>query len=535
MKNSYASYITNIRNKRWRALAVAIFLLVVCHLAVGGNPLRFFIGIPQMGELLRKLLSPNFAVLGEAGEKLLETLELAIFGTLFGGFFAVFFAFLTAENLGTPKALRRILNGVFSFFRTIPSLIWAGIFVTLFSIGKFSGFLALFIIAFLMGVKFYKEYIEAIPRNRLDSVTALGGGGLKLLFAGVIPKVRGLFVSVFFLCLETNIRSATILGLVGAGGIGQILWRDLNYMRYDKVSVIILVLVLTIYLVDILSHYVRKKVLFLKPPMDLLSYKKRKEYRIFLSFVVALLLGYMVVSFFAVSKERFFAGIETAKIMITRMFHPEWSYAWKGFLALLESLTIALFATVMGSLLSLGTVYLGAENLGCPRWLNRLTKLGVNLLRTFPAILFAIVYFRGVGPGAYAGALALMTYTVGTLSKMVIETVEEESVTRIELLRAIGAGSWKNYLSNVLPGLRGKLVGLILYRLESNVRNSAIIGIIGAGGIGKLLSMNITWRNWERVGLLLLFVAIAIMTIDGISRRLRQYYVSGSIGKMVRP
>lgn len=221
--------------------------------------------------------------------------------------------------------------------------------------------------------------------------------------------------------------------------------------------------------------------------------------------------------------------------MLGRMVHPEWSYAPKAFLALLESLAIALFATVMGAFLSLWTVFLGAEPLGCPRWVNGLTKLGVNILRTFPAILFAILYFRGVGPGAYAGALALMTYTVGTLSKMVIETVEEESVTRIQLLRAIGAGPWKNYLANVLPGLRGKLVGLILYRLESNVRNSAIIGIIGAGGIGKLLSMNITWRNWERVGLLLLFVAMTIMTIDGISRRLRRYYVSGSIGKMVRP
>lgn len=519
--------IAGLRRRRCGRVLGWTGLIVLLHIAVGGQPIRLIEGTPQMTDLLLRIFHPDFSVASEAGAKLAETFELAIFSTLMGSGISVVFAFLTAENLGVTRWIVRPLNALFSVFRTIPSLIWAAIFVTLFSIGQFSGFLALFVIAFFMSTKLLKEYIEAIPADRLDALRAYGATGPKLLAAGVLPKIRGLVVSVFFLCLETNIRSATVLGLVGAGGIGQILWRDLNFMRYDKVIVIVFLQVLAIWLIDTVSAWTRRRLSSTKSVSSPAAFRRGKRIMHASTLAVAIFTLWMLTRFVSVSFDRLLAGLQTAGVMLSRMAHPDWQYLPRGVSALMESLAIAAFATAVGTIIALPVVFVAARTTGVPRVLSGMMRWGINLLRTFPPILFAILYFRGVGPGAYSGALALTTYTVGTLAKMLLEVVEELPHQRWMALEAVGATPFRNYLVSIVPGVRSRLVGLVLYRMESNVRNSAIIGMIGAGGIGKNLSMNITWRNWEVVGLLLMLVALSVLCMDAASRWLRKKYTDG--------
>jgi phosphonate transport system permease protein len=150
------------------------------------------------------------------------------------------------------------------------------------------------------------------------------------------------------------------------------------------------------------------------------------------------------------------------------------------------------------------------------------------MLRTFPPIITAIIFFRGVGPGAQAGAIALSLYTTGVLTKLyseVIENTKEE--VKLSLL-VTGASNFDAFRHGILPETIPSYIGLVLYRLESNIRNATILGIIGAGGIGTVLSMNITWRNWERVGLIILSVSLMIILIDTISSYLRNKWGNGN-------
>ncbi len=520
----YNSFIKK-RNKNYLIYFFVLIFIAILGRIISSNIFSLIYGLDEVLSMLLEFLHPDFSQAGDVFAKLWETISMAIIGTFLGVSTSIIFSFLTAENLKVFKPLRRFLNGVLSIMRTIPSLIWAGIFVTLFSIGKFSGFLALYLIATLMSTKLVKEYIESIKQNQLDGLLACGASKIKILFNGVIPRIKGLFISVFFLCLETNIRSATILGMVGAGGIGIILWRDLNFMKYRRVSFIILILILTIYLIDILSYVVRKRIKYNNKYNDYDKWKKKKVLSLIFFSILFIIFIYLAVTKVSIGWDRFLLGVESFKVMMGRMLSPDFSYLPKGLLALLESMSMALYATFFGVLIGLVFAYFAASNFHKNKIFTKIFKLFLNFLRTIPPVIFAVFYFRAVGPGAYSGTLALLTYTAGTFAKMFYERIEEIGEEEKNKLISCGANGIKNYIFNIIPSRFSDVMSMALYRMESNIRNSSIVGMIGAGGIGKLLNMQITWRNWERTGVLLFLVAISTILIDIISRRIRKNLV----------
>jgi phosphonate transport system permease protein len=142
-------------------------------------------------------------------------------------------------------------------------------------------------------------------------------------------------------------------------------------------------------------------------------------------------------------------------------------------------------------------------------------------MRTIPPMIIAIIFFRGIGPGKLAGALALTVYTSGTLTKMYSEIIENVNKNVEDSIRSTGAKKIGIYVSGLYKETYPSFIGILLYRLESNIRNSTILGIIGAGGIGTLLNMNIIWRNWENVGLIVVAIGLMIGTIDILSKKIR--------------
>lgn len=242
MKESLERYINSKRKKEVFYLILSIIFIVFVGYKVNFSFGRVLRGIPSMFDLFKRILSPNFSYLKEVFGKLIETIEIAIVSTFMGVFLGLIFSLFIASNIRPSQILGKVLTIVVAVLRTIPSLIWAAILVSIFSIGKFPGMIALSIIAFLMSLKLFREYIEAIKENSLNSVRSLGANSIEVLRYSVFPNIFELSISTFFLVFETNIRSATVLGLVGAGGIGQIMWRDLNHLRYDNLAMLIAIL-----------------------------------------------------------------------------------------------------------------------------------------------------------------------------------------------------------------------------------------------------------------------------------------------------
>lgn len=508
----------NLRLKK-RLVRWAFLLLVVLSLwAIDFDVVRLVRGFPAMGDLLARIARPSFDDAQNALSALAETFEMAIIGTALGLILSIPMVLLTAQSIAPSRILRKVLNFLFAFFRTIPSLVWAALLVSLFSIGRFAGLIALTIIALLIAQKLLREAVESLPQDYLWAVTSVGAGKTQVLVKAVLPKLFGELWSTFFLILESNVRSASVLGFVGAGGIGQILWRDLNHLRYDRVAAIITLLFVSILLLDLLSLFFRTLLPKLRP-----TYKSLKQYKIaktvtkLAQVILIPVLLYVFLSALDLSWERLALGREQGWHLLTRLFHPDFSY-WPSLLrGITETFFIAISATLIGAMLSLVLSYLAAFTISPNKVVSLIFKALINLFRSFPPMITAIIFFRGVGPGPMAGTLALSLYTAGVLSKLYNEVLENLPENIRQNLFSTGATRTQTYVKGLLPQSFDRFLALCLYRLESNIRNSTLLGIVGAGGIGQLMNMNIQVRAWERVGLLLFALALLIFLIDRIS------------------
>lgn len=519
-------YIYKEKKKKLIYLIIFLLAMVFFGFVVEFDIFRIINGIPSMMNLFKRMLKPNFSYIGQVGEKLLETIEIAGIASLIGIIFSMPLSILISKNISPNLVLWRILNIIFALFRTIPALVWAAILVSIFSIGKFSGILALSITSFLASLKMFKDYIESINQNVLDSTRSVGASNFQVLKYCVFPTIIEQSFAIFFMVFEINIRGASVLGFVGAGGIGQIMWRDLNHLRYDNLSTLILVLLLIIFIIDFISLNVRRR--FRSFSIDFKSmdgfknYKKGKNIFIGLAILLVFIVSYNAIG---INMDRMIVGFNQGLNIIKRMVRVDLTYMDKLLKGLLESLSIAVFATIIGGILSLILTYFSSYNLRSNKYLVGFFKFIINILRTFPSIVIAVIFFRGVGPGPLSGVLALSLYTTGVLTKLYSEVVESLPDNLLNSIKVTGANNLAVYKEGVIPATLPNFISLILYRLESNMRNSTVLGIIGAGGVGTSLTMNINWRNWERVGLLILGIAITVFIIDLISNRIRKKYI----------
>lgn len=512
------------RNKIYMSLTIIIFLFFIGY-QVNFSFIRLYKGIPSMLNLFKRMLHPNLNYGSEVFQKLIETIKMAITSSILGVVLAMPFSLFVSRNITPNKYLANVLTGIFAFFRTIPSLIWAALLVSVFSIGVFPGIMALTIIAFLMSLKLFREHIEGIKENQLNSIRSVGANPIQVLRFCVLPYMVELSISVFFIVFETNIRSATILGLVGAGGIGQIMWRDLNHLRYDNLATLILILFITILIIDLISLGIRN---YLK--RSSIEFKSMKSYKRFqfckLVFIPFILIGiiFVVMQSLGISGERLLIGLSQGKEIVGRMLRVDISYYPQLIKGVKESFFIALFATIVGAFMAMILSYLTAYNISPKKGVAIALKAIINIFRTFPPIITAIIFFRGVGPGPLAGAMALSIYTTGVLTKMYSEVLESAPGNIRDSVISTGGTNLESYRHGLIPYTFASFISLALYRFESNIRNSTILGVIGAGGIGTVLSMNITWRNWERVGFLLLGISLMIILIDQMSNYLRKRF-----------
>ncbi|MBS1230025.1 MAG: phnE 1 [Proteobacteria bacterium] len=183
---------------------------------------------------------------------------------------------------------------------------------------------------------------------------------------------------------------------------------------------------------------------------------------------------------------RFVKGIDNGARFLDRMFPPSfknWDQLLTGFI---ESMQIAVLATFFGVLISLPIAILGARNL-MPSWATWPARLIVTLCRAFNPVIVAIIFIKAVGFGALAGVLALVMGSIGFVGKLFMEAIEEISMKQIEAIRATGAPFASVVAFGVLPQVMGRLVGFCTYQLDANLRNSTMVGIVGAGGIGGTL------------------------------------------------
>ena len=254
---------------------VAAFLLVLgASFWIGEVRLDTFLaGLPEFGDYFVSIapalhvatfghdLGAWYWDIGHWARSLGDTLLMALAATLLGGCGGLVLSLLAARNLAPFRGSRFITRRIAELCRSIPELVSATIFVFAFGIGPFAGVLALAMHSAGALGKLFAEVNETIEPATLDSVRACGGNWLQTIRFGVVPSAWPNYLSYALLRLEINVRSATIIGFVGAGGIGQDLMYVVREFLYSDVSAIVLLIIVVVFVIDLVSEQLRHRVI----------------------------------------------------------------------------------------------------------------------------------------------------------------------------------------------------------------------------------------------------------------------------------
>ncbi|GAP02277.1 ABC-type phosphate/phosphonate transport system, permease component [Fructobacillus pseudoficulneus] len=217
--------------------------------------------------------------------------------------------------------------------------------------------------------------------------------------------------------------------------------------------------------------------------------------------------------------------------ILNGLFHPDWSYVYSGdgedlITALLETLAIAFLGTFISAILAVPLAFWAAKTTRkffSPK--SATGKLLLTVIRVFPELVLAIMFTKAVGPGAYAGVLALGFHSVGMMGKLFSEAIENIDRGPNEAIAAAGGSALDGLTMATFPAVLPEFMNYTLYRFEISVRSASILGIVGAGGVGAPLIFALSTRSWPRVGIILIGIVVMVTAIDFISGQIRKRLV----------
>ena len=212
------------------------------------------------GDILSRMLPPDFSNFSQLFLAILETIEIAILGTFLAIVLSIPLGLFSARNLAPNYFVYIICKTIVIFFRAIPEFIMAMILVIAIGFGAMPGVLALGLHTMGFLAKFYAEDIEHINQGPIDALKSSGATKSQIISFGVIPQILPSFVANNLYILDRNVRMATMLGIVGAGGIGYELQSSFRMFEYERVSAIIILIFVTIFIIDHLSAFIRSKI-----------------------------------------------------------------------------------------------------------------------------------------------------------------------------------------------------------------------------------------------------------------------------------
>jgi phosphonate transport system permease protein len=228
--------------------------LEINFISLFSNSLNYF------GDILSRMLPPDFTDFNSLVFSMLETIEIAILGTFIAIVLSIPLALFSARNIAPNIFIFFIARTITVFFRAIPEFIIAMILVIAIGFGAMPGVLALGIHTMGFLAKFYAEDIEHINKGPVEALVSSGASKRQIISFAIIPQIVPSFVANNLYILDRNIRMATMLGIVGAGGIGYELQSAFRMFEYPKVSAIIIVIFITIFIIDNISSYIRSKI-----------------------------------------------------------------------------------------------------------------------------------------------------------------------------------------------------------------------------------------------------------------------------------
>jgi phosphonate transport system permease protein len=569
------------------ALGVAAIAgLVASWRYIGMGVLPLFTGIGNIFRFLGTTVPPSFSGFTHSLNEALITVCMAIAGTAMSAVLGVIVGFLAARNTTPHPAVRWLARGLIVLCRSIPDLVFAIIFVEALGVGVLPGVLALGFHSIGMLGKLYAEAIEQVPQQPREAVTATGAGRLQNLATSVWPQVMPSFSSTTLYRLDINLRSSVILGYVGAGGIGFLLNQDMGVLLFKNALGIVIIIFVLIVLMEYVSALIRHSLIGedapaisgrgslqsstprlsrwlpgLPGPRPAVGFagaaadpsaqrtkarvqrnlsaagavaqrrdptrppwtKSRIQQNLFAAGAVLL----VVVSLWVTKVNPITAVLDVRQIWDTFVlyFPPDFSTDQAGLISgTLQSISVATVATIVGLLFALPIGLAASRNVASP-WVYRITRGFLVIVRAVPELILAIVFVVAVGLGLVAGTFALIVGTVGFLSKLVADGIEEVNPQPREAVLSAGAAKMQETVTSVILPAAPALVGNSMYMLDVNFRSSTVLGLVGGGGIGFILYQSIQVLAYRTTGAIIISTFAVVLILEVITNWIRKQVI----------
>ncbi|ENH98026.1 phosphonate ABC transporter permease [Gracilibacillus halophilus YIM-C55.5] len=209
-------------------------------------------------------------------------------------------------------------------------------------------------------------------------------------------------------------------------------------------------------------------------------------------------------------------------IIFADMIPPTWSYLPEVWQPLMDTIKMSLLGSIIGSIVAIPVAYLASSNIVLFKPIVVLTKVFLSILRTLPTLVSALIATLIFGLGTFAGTVAIFLFTVSYVGKLLYEQIEDADMKPFEAMESIGMTRRQAFRYAIFPQVLPNFLSTSLFCFEGNVRYAAILGYVGAGGIGLLLDENIGWRDYTNVGMILFMLILTVYIIETISEHFRK-------------
>jgi len=424
---------------------------------------------------------------------------------------------------------------------------WGLLFVVAVGLGPLAGVLALAVsYGGLLG-RVYADVFEDVDPRALEALHATGATRTQVFLRAVWPQAKPTVVAYTLYLLECCARSASVLGFIGAGGIGYEINLSMRLFEYGQLLTLILALVGLVAATDFFSRYLRRRLHANAPAGSLAhrhienepgspSHADRRTRAALFILIAVVGASFYLAGFFNSTR----AGLLSRMVRFAgEMFPPELDPMFLRSLALplVQTIGIAVMGTLIGVAISAvlsvpataTLAFAGEDEAGSRSLMGRaaracvyyVSRLALNLLRSIPELVWVLMCILAVGLGPFAGTLAIGLHTGGVLGKLYAETLEEVPARPVEALRATGAGPLQILLWGIWPQARPTLVSYTVLRWEMNLGVSTILGLVGGGGLGQAIYNNVQLGFYSRTTAIVAIVCVLVIMTDWLGDRLR--------------
>lgn len=565
-------YSAQHRDWTFRRVAVVVSLgalLILCWRAAEIRPAAFFdpAALASIWKFISSLFPPDVSpqflrvVAAAAG----QTIAIAIASTALSVTLGLLLSVVATPVLwergillaGEPPGLGRLFQSnvsrlaraLLGFLRAVPDLVWALLFVVAVGLGPLAGTLALAVSYTGVLGRVYAHLFEDVDPRALEALHAGGATRAQVFLRAIWPQSNPNVTAYTLYSFECCVRAASVLGFIGAGGIGYEINVSMRLFEYGQVLTLIVTLIAIVAVTDNLSRILRRRLRsnvatgFLEALLGQKTERLRHRVKSGKEIIVSAILIAIGWSFYATG---FLNGAfgDTgigARVgrFVGKMLPPNFEIPFLRslLLPLVQTIAISVIGTLIGIAIAAVLAIPATSTLSLPEsdaagrgsWMNRairrvvysLTRVILNALRSVPEIVWVLVCILAVGFGPFAGTLAIGLHTGGVLGKLYAETLEEVNVRPIEAMRAIGGRPLQLLVWAIWPQARSTIVSYTILRWEMNLRVSTILGLVGGGGLGQIIYNSVQLGFYSNLATLIVLIYVLVVTTDWISHRLR--------------